>query len=179
MFSVLSILLLNSCTKEDACLSSNCKNGGYCNDGSCVCPDGYSGSDCGQQRTPTQIRVSKIEITRFPATESNGAGWDLTSGADLIVEIKKGTSMIWAASTFFQNANPDIVYTYNLNPIPALTSPLEQYNITLYDYDDFDANDFMGGINFTPYSSNNGFPSIINLDAGGSVAFRLHVDYAW
>ncbi len=39
-----------SCTKigpSPSCNGVVCKNGGYCNHGSCVCPVGYEGTDCG------------------------------------------------------------------------------------------------------------------------------------
>ena len=38
-------LTLDSCRK-DPCDSVNCKNGGTCIDGTCDCPEGYSGTEC-------------------------------------------------------------------------------------------------------------------------------------
>lgn len=170
----------SGCKKDDIdpCEGITCLNGGTCANGQCNCPEGYSGSDCSQQVTPDKIRVTKIEITRFPATD-NGAGWDLTSGPDIYPKLSLGSTEIWTSEDYYQNADPSTVYSFDINPIVNLSSPNDRYTISLYDYDDFDADDFMGGIIFTPYSSNNGFPSTINLDAGGDVAFRLHVNYVW
>jgi len=173
----ITTLTLNSC-KKDPCDSTICLNGGYCANGSCVCPEGYTGADCSQQKTPTQIRISKIDVTRFPETD-NGAGWDLTSGPDIYPELSKGSTTIWTSTTYYQNANPANIYSFDLNPIVSLTSPNDRYTIRLFDYDDLDEDDFMGGINFTPYFSTNNFPSVLTIDAGGTVAFRLHVTYVW
>jgi hypothetical protein len=47
LFVVLSILIASeySC-KKDKCADVQCQNGGTCNDGSCNCPVGYSGTSC-------------------------------------------------------------------------------------------------------------------------------------
>ncbi len=178
-FGILPIIIY-SCQKDDAdpCAEIICLNGGTCANGQCNCPEGYTGSDCSQQVSPDKIRITRIEITRFPATD-NGAGWDLTSGPDIYPEIFKGSSSIYRSTIFYQNADPSNVYSFDLNPAVDLDEPRDQYIIRLYDYDDFDADDFMGGIIFTPYSADNGFPTIIDLDAGEAVAFRLHVNYIW
>jgi len=170
-------MTINSC-KKDPCDSTVCHNGGYCANGQCVCPQGYTGADCSQQVTPTQMRITKIEVTRFPATDG-GAGWDLTSGPDIYPTLSLGSSTIWSSPTYYQNANPSNVYEFIPNPAIVLNSPISQYTIRLYDYDDLDADDFMGGINFTPYNSTGGFPSVRTIDAGGSVAFKLTYTYSW
>lgn len=171
-----AIITLGSCEK-DPCESTVCLNGGYCANGECVCPDGYTGADCSQQKTPTQIKISKIEITRFPAT-SSGAGWDLTSGPDIYLQLSLGSTTIWE-SGYYQNADPSFSYSFDLNPIISLTNPNDQYTIRLLDFDDFDPNDFMGGINFTPYNNSNEFPTVLTIDAGGTVAFKFYVSYVW
>ncbi len=43
------VVLTESCNKEDdldSCASVTCKNDGVCNDGTCNCPDGFSGTTC-------------------------------------------------------------------------------------------------------------------------------------
>jgi hypothetical protein len=164
--------------KKEPCEQIICLNGGYCVNGACVCQEGFTGADCSLQKSPTQIRIHSIEITRFPATD-NGAGWDLTSGPEIYPEIRLGNSVIWRSNTYYPNANPSNTYTFEPSPAIVLNSPQNQYSIVLYDYDDLDADDFIGGINFIPYFPNNSFPSVLFLDAGGAVAFRLHVSYVW
>ncbi|MCO5240106.1 MAG: calcium-binding EGF-like domain-containing protein [Chitinophagaceae bacterium] len=176
-------LVIASCQKENAdpCDKTVCLNGGHCANGNCVCPEGYGGADCSQPITPKKIKITKIEVTRFPATDNNGAGWDPTSGPDIYLKLSKGDVQIWkSANTYnYQNADPSKIYSFDITPAVDLTDPQDQYTITLYDYDDFDADDFMGGIIFTPYTKSNRFPSVLALDAGGTVAFKLYVSYTW
>lgn len=172
-----------SCSKDDGtgggsdpCAQVVCQNGGYCANGQCVCPAGYTGADCSQQVTPSRIRITQIDVSRFPATDG-GAGWDLTSGCDIYPTFSDANNTIWDSPTFFQNADPNSSYTFTpSNPI-EITNVFGQYILRLYDYDDFDADDYMGGVSFNLYSSSGGFPNIIYLDGGGAVAFTIYVEY--
>jgi len=162
----------------DPCETTICLNDGYCANGDCVCPDGYTAADCSQQETPDKIRITKIVVTKFPATD-DGAGWDLTSGPDIYPELMLGNETIYSSSDFYQNADPSNNYTFDLSPDVNIDEPNDKYIIRLYDFDDFDPDDFMGGIEFTPYSSSNEFPDVLFLNAGGAVAFNLHLEYVW
>jgi len=179
-YFALSFLMIffNAC-KKDPCESTICVNGGYCANGDCVCPEGFTGADCSKQETPSQIRISSIVITGFPATDENGAGWDLTSGPDIYPVLYKDSEVIYSSSTHYPNANPALDYTFDLNPSASLSAPNDEYIIRIFDYDDIDADDYMGGILFTPYSSSNKFPTELNLDAGGSVTLRVSLSYVW
>lgn len=183
LLAVVLPLAIISCQKNDAdpCDKTVCLNGGHCANGECVCPEGYGGADCSQPITPKKIKISRIEVTKFPATDNNGAGWDPTSGADIYLQLLKGDASIWKSSATYnyQNATSSQVYAFDTTPSVDLTDAEDQYTIILYDYDDFDADDFIGGIIFTPYSKAKGFPSVLTLDAGGTVAFKLHVSYTW
>jgi len=44
-FVFICMALLGAC-KKNPCKGVNCENGGFCNDGSCLCPAGYEGNDC-------------------------------------------------------------------------------------------------------------------------------------
>jgi len=49
LFAILSMVIsISSCSllEEDACEMISCENGGTCNDGTCDCPDGFSGPMC-------------------------------------------------------------------------------------------------------------------------------------
>lgn len=37
---------MNSCNNQDGCEDTVCQNGGICVEGTCVCPEGFSGPDC-------------------------------------------------------------------------------------------------------------------------------------
>ncbi len=179
LFSIaIGLTGLNSCIKEDVCGDINCLNGGYCANGQCVCPEGYTGANCSQQVTPTLLRVHKIEVIQFPLTDAT-AGWDLTSGPDIYPALWLGNTLLWESSSLYEDAVPGPAYGFTPSPAIELTSPVSQYTIRLYDYDAIGSDDFMGGIVFTPYHSSNNFPNVLTLDAGGDVAFRLYVSYSW
>lgn len=42
-----AMIAYSSCSKKDPCEGVTCKNNGTCVDGSCKCPTGYEGVDCG------------------------------------------------------------------------------------------------------------------------------------
>ena len=44
-FSIFTIVTYSAC-KQDKCKDIICTNGGSCSDGTCICPDGYSGPRC-------------------------------------------------------------------------------------------------------------------------------------
>ncbi|MFT7163111.1 MAG: hypothetical protein ACI9GZ_004312 [Bacteroidia bacterium] len=169
----------DQCEIFDECFGITCFNGGACVNGLCDCAEGYTGPSCASQITPQSIKISRIDVTNFPQVESNGAGWDLTSGPDIYPELSKDGSILWAAPIFFQNASASQDYTFEITPNITLNEPTDQYTIWLKDFDDFDADDYMAGIIFTPYSSTNGFPSQVNLDAGGGVSFTVYYSYVF
>jgi hypothetical protein len=169
------ILVLSSCSKDDPCESIVCINGGECVNGECNCPEDYTGPDCSTQVTPLRINVKKVVVEKFPATAANGAGWDLFDGPDMYLAIYKGTELLYYHDFFFEDAVADRQYTFELSSF-SFDFPKDKYTIAIFDYDDFDADDFMGGLEFTPYSSNNGFPETLNVQ-GGSVAFSVAVTY--
>lgn len=174
--SLFFLTFLASC-KKDPCKNIVCENGGICVNGTCDCPEGYEGPSCGDQVTPDVIRLSSIKVTSFPPTD-NGAGWDLTSGADIYVVLSKGNTVLFNSSTYYQNASETQTYDFNVNGWIDLDDPNSTYNIRLFDYDDFDADDFMGGYNFVPYSSTNGFPSTLAL-GNGQLVFELEISYTF
>lgn len=178
-FLSINLLFYSSCVKDDPCDLITCLNGGFCVNGECDCPEGFTGPDCSNQQTPTSIRITNIEVTRLPATKANGAGWDLNSGADIYVQMLYNNNNIYEHSTYYENVNSSQNYSFQPNTNLNLTNPTNRYVIRLYDYDSLDADDFMGGIEFTPYTSNNGFPNKVILDANGDVAFELTYQYTF
>jgi hypothetical protein len=152
-------LFVAGCAK-DPCATVTCKNSGTCANGSCNCPEGWSGSDCGTQKTPSKVRISKIEILNFPTTEAGGGGWDLTSGADLypVITNAAGTSVVWSPTTYVIDAVAGS--TYSWTPVPAVDlDATTQYIIAAFD-DDSPANpDYIKGMSITPFETGKGFPT--------------------
>lgn len=167
---------LSSCS-GDPCEDVVCLNGGSCANGECVCPDGFEGADCSKQITPLRINISRIEVLSFSQTEESGGGWDLTSGPDIYPVFLIGSNTIFKADTYYENATTGNVYSWDLNGV-SITSPLDRHIIRLYDYDSFDADDYMGGVVFSPYTRTNGFPRTLSAKYG-DYEFKFYVSYVW
>ena len=170
-------MLFVTCQKDDPCSNIICLNDGFCANGICNCKEGYTGSDCSQEKTPSSITITAVTVTKWPATASGGGGWDLFDGPDLTFTIGKGGSEIYRSNIFYEDAVQGQQYTFDVNI--KLDSPNSEHSILLYDYDDnITANDFMGGIGFIPYTSGGKFPEVRILDVNASgVAFELDFSY--
>lgn len=169
----------NNCEIQvDPCANINCLNGGDCINGECNCPTGYNGPDCSNQETPSKIRITNIQLTSFPPTD-NGGGWDLSSGADIYVSMEYSGVIIYEHPSYYENANPNQDYNFQPNINLNMNNPTDTYIIRLYDYDDFDSDDYMGGLQFVPYQNSNNFPSTIILDAGTGISFQLSISYTF
>jgi hypothetical protein len=183
-----SLVIFISCKKEtivvqqvNPCANINCLNGGTCANGTCNCPTGFTGSNCGTQATPSKMRITKIEVLKFSATDASGAGWDPLDGPDLLVKVVKGTNVVWESPLQIPNVKPNTTHVVTPdNPID-LTLPKDRYGLELWDWDIADPNDYMGGISFIPYfSETNKFPSTILLECSTcTVSFRLTVSYSF
>lgn len=174
-----TLVFMSSCEEDDPCELVVCLNDGVCVNGTCDCEEGFSGPDCSDQITPSAIKITNIKVIRFPATRDNGSSWDLTNGADIYVTLDYDNNNIYTHPDRFENADGtttfDFVPDVNLN----MENPTDMYVISLFDDDGIEADDFLGGIQFTPYSNDNKFPDILNLDANGLVAFELTVEYTF
>jgi hypothetical protein len=159
-----------------------CLNEGICVNGSCNCPEGYAGTDCGQQKEPSFIRITNIRVTRMPSTD-HGENWDLNLGVesapDIYVYIEHNGSKFYEHPSYIWNADPSQVYDFSPGPLHHIdmVHAEEDYTISLFDFDDWDPADLMGSIEFIPYADDNHFPQTIILDKGGDVAFELTVEY--
>jgi len=161
VFLLLLCLSVFSCKKED--------------NGPGNCPNGFTGQNCDEQVTPTNILIKSITVTNFPPTD-NGAGWDLTSGPDVYITISQNGNVLYDnSSNFVQNASAGVT----LNSQFVLPDVTGLYSISVFDHDDFD-DDYMGGIIAQVYTSTNGFPSIVQLScATCKVSLSLSVVYTF
>ncbi len=162
---ILLCLFMMSCHKDDPCKDISCVNGGNCVNGDCLCPDQWTGPDCSQEKVPTKMRVGSIKITSFPPTEQNGSGWDLLDGADVYLVISKDNVALFSTG-YVENLTTSYEWTVNFE----FSDPTATYSISAYDYDyGLTGDDFMGGINFTPYQKGEKFPSSFTLACGNCV----------
>lgn len=158
------LILMLSCSKTE--------------DGDDQCPIGFTGKNCDIQITPDSVIITKINVLRFPATNIQGQNWDADGNPDIFVQVWQNDEYIWSSSRVINNVTNDTNYNFIPTDTLALTDPLTQYAIQLYDKDD-DGDDYIGGMNFISYYDNNGFPDLLILDDGGEVAFELNLEYTW
>lgn len=179
LLSAAAALTFSSC-KKDPCEDVNCQNGGVCNEGTCDCPEGFSGAECGTAITPTSMTITQIDVIDFPGTD-NGSDWDpfVDTDPDILIElVDDGTSSILYTSSTFSNQADGSQFSINGLDI-AITGPTSTYTLTMVDYDATSGDDPMGNITFTPYNGSS-FPSTISVkDDALQIDYRVHVSYAW
>jgi hypothetical protein len=172
---LLSGLSFLSCNRDN-CEGNYCDHGGICKDGNCDCPTGYIGPHCTDQVTPLKMKVKAVTVTRFPAT-NDGMSWDPTDGPDIFFKMSEEVYPLAQPEHLIENADAAIDYTFNIVSFDLryVTSP---YKMELFDYEGVGIPaQKMGEMFFTPYSTNNGFPTTLILDDGGSIAFTIEVQY--
>jgi len=149
-------------------------NDGFCANGTCNCKEGYTGSDCSQEKTPSSITITAVTVTKWPATESNGGGWDLFDGPDLTFILRKNGTNVYSSDIFYENAVQGQSYTFNTNI--ELLFPDESYQLELYDYDSSSAYDLISDISFIPFIEGKDFPSTGRAE-NSIIAFELEMTY--
>lgn len=177
-FSTISliILLFNSCQFEKECYYG-CLFGD-CIDGTCFCNEGWTGVDCRIQKTPTAIKIYRIDILSFPQYNSNGSPWDVGSNPDVYVLFRKDNIVLYNQPNFFSNAIHTNLYSVYPQDSITITDLSANYSVSLIDYDETTTDNFMGGIGFNIYNDRNEFPSTF-VHTFEDLSFRIYVSYEW
>jgi hypothetical protein len=128
---------LVACKKP--CEDVNCQRG-YCDDGTCICPDGYYGSRCelggpsASGQTPTGFRIYRVTISNVPQCWSSGTPID---GAipgdypDIIAKLQVGSNIVYTTGVDFDATQ---VSFDNLNW--TVNSMTQNCTLKIYDQDD-------------------------------------------
>lgn len=179
---ILLCLIIFSCKKDaediqnDLCKGIICNNGGTCVNGDCNCPPQWTGTDCSQQKTPTNLVLKSIHVNKFPPTDANGAGWDFSDGPDMYIVISSGSTVLYTSPSYLNVTTANAIFNINYS-LPDVTAI---YQISIYDYDDLSADDYMGGIQGVIYSSTNGFPTTLDFTCPTCpVGYSISLGYTW
>ena len=164
ILSILCLFALQAC--QNPCEFTLCDNGGQCVNGSCECPDGYSGTTCGQEDVPAQVLLKSITISDFPSTKSRNLDWDNNNGPDLYFVLNKGEEMLYKEESIIENAGASINYQFEALNL-GLDSPEATYELILFDADEGAEDDMIGRLEFIPYRQGGGFPRKFSIKDGG------------
>jgi hypothetical protein len=147
-----------------------------------TCPNGYTGSDCTTQKTPTQILVTKVTVTNFPAT-NNGTDWNITEAtgyADIypVITDASGSTVYSFSSAYQQDVNYQNSTSFTPSSPISVSSAQNLYTITLYNHNNVTADDDMGSAYKILYNPYGGFPSTVTVSSS-SVTFVLNLQYSF
>jgi len=175
---LLSLFALCFLSCSDACEDVICENEGICNDGTCECPDGYEGMTCEIEKMPTSVTITKVEITRFPETNSflNNAPWDPNSPPDLYLSIRSQFGDDENESEVLMDYSGGIPLTFNWNT--TMNEMDQNYLIILKDQDENGEWQGLDSAVFYPFMSGLGFPEVIEiLQPNWYVDFKIYFQY--
>lgn len=175
------ILFFNSCKFDKECYYG-CLFGN-CLDGTCYCDEGWTGVDCRIQKTPTSIKIYRIDILNFPQFNSNGSPWDVGSNPDVYVLFRQESIVMYNQLSSSQNfcfTNAINTNTYTVYPQDSITitNLNADYNVSLIEYDETTADVYMGGIAFEIYNDRNEFPHTL-VYTTDNISFRIYLSYKW
>ena len=195
VFKLLSLSILIStslsCSSDsdsDDCETINCLNGGTFVNCQCDCPEGYTGSNCATQVTPSRVIINKAIVKVFP-NSNNGEFWDFaipnTEDAfpDVYITFQDAdVNIIYDSPIFYENAisGEGTFFEFTITPSLELATFDDPFLVNIWDYDVNNEDDFMTSFGFFAYTSDNGFPEIITVvSQSNEILVDLEVSYEW
>ncbi len=129
---------------------------------------------------PTSINVLSITINDFPNFNTAGTSWDSLDGPDVYPVLSIGnTVLLNLQDEFVENAisSTQSGETWQFTAV-KLEQPTDIYSIRLFDNDEPDNDEFIGGLDFQPWRPVNGNPTNIDLFCGTcTTSWTLTVEY--
>lgn len=163
--------------EPDPCTWNICANGGTCVNGACLCPAGFTGSNCAFQITPSKITIDSIHVNGWPGT-NGGVDWDPTSRPDVYITFDRGGSLLYTSPI-----RPDIDSNSTISIFTNIDieQPTANHRLRIYDFDSVDSSAVIGSIFFHPYHSQNLFPQVVIVQDStiNNLKFKLYCRYVF
>lgn len=93
---IFSIAFINCGSNDDSdidrCIGIECLNGGFCDDGTCICPDGFTGEFCEIKKEIDSLILQKIIVSHFWSNKDDwdiGRDLDSLPGPDIYIQINR------------------------------------------------------------------------------------------
>lgn len=132
----------------------------------------------GGSTTPTQVKITSLKLSEFPAAPSSGS-WDVAGKPDIYFKIMDGnrTTTYYTSATKEDVSNDNCpLYWYNINY--TLYNLTATYNISFWDDDNVDDDELMVGCQWTPSSQNNNYATSYNwANSSYNIDFTLYLTW--
>lgn len=141
-----------------------------CQFNECVCPPGYTGDACNEEKLPSAVSITQVTLLEFPMVDNNGNAWDEDGGPDLSIGIWASGSHtadpLYRSGTVHENASSPGEYEFpnasaNMNDMEKL------YGIFIFDDDLVNGEvepQLMTNIVFKPYEPGTDFPAEVIIE---------------
>jgi hypothetical protein len=124
------------------------------------------------------VKILSAKVTGIPFTTATGGGWDISNGPDVYITIKDPLGNELKGNPFSDVIQSKLPLSWNFTQAMQITNLSTRFYIDLYDYDFPDADDYMGGYNFTMNDFKTGYPKVISLQNSSSF-IKLEFNVEW
>ncbi len=128
-------------------------------------------------RPAKALSITKIELLAYPIAQPDGSGWDFSTGPDIFLVVSSGSTVSASdqVTSIATNAT-GAARAFTLSTPKTISTLDNTWSVGAFDADDFDSDDYMGGISFVPSFYQDDLPETILLTVG-QMQFRLHVTW--
>lgn len=120
-------------------------------------------------KVPVLVKIERLEISGWPSAAPDGSGWDPFDAPDIYIQVFS-----------FATLKLQTIHISNVPPSQILTldeqitfAPSDIAVIKLYDHDDFDADDYMGEVQWTAWSTLDEEQTVFTEDGGDFTVKRI------
>ena len=127
-----------------------------------VCPVNYTGKNCDQEVTPGRVRITRVQLTNYPAT-NGGQNWDVNSmWADPYFQIKDINNNVVFESAYLNDQQPASISQWDVD---FVLTPPGIYIISFFD-EDGNVDDEIESAVLQYYIPGKGFPDRYTFSGG-------------